>query len=103
MVALKEKKALFDLGRIVATPGVTHAIEGNHAMLIPYLDRHSTGDWGAVCEEDWETNNQSLLNGSRLLSAYAFPDGTKFWIITEREIDEEHHRYATTFLLPEEY
>ncbi len=39
----------------------------------------------------------SLRAGFRLLSAYALPDGTRLWIITEA------NRSYTTLLLPEEY
>lgn len=61
------------------------------------LSRHITGDWGEVDAEDKRANDQSLIDGSRLLSAYRSQDGTKFWIITEAD------RSVTTVLLPEEY
>jgi hypothetical protein len=47
-------------------------------------------------------NDESLKDGSRLLSAYLLKDGTKIWIITEAE-DDNGKREATTILLPEEY
>ena len=61
------------------------------------LARHLAGDWGNVDEDDRKENEFSLEHGFRLLSSYATPRGTKFWIITE------HDRSVTTILLPEEY
>ncbi|WP_433947029.1 hypothetical protein [Paenibacillus sp. SN-8-1] len=86
---------LFPLGQVVATPGVMEVVE--EVDLISALTRHHGGDWGDVCEEDWENNNEALANGFRLVSAYTSADGINFWIITE------HDRSVTTFLLPEEY
>lgn len=83
------------LGRPLATPGVlkvTTAAERNIAFT-----RHSLGDWGDVCREDWQTNDQALRDGERLLSIYHTLNGTKFYIITEAD------RSATTILLPSEY
>ncbi len=83
------------LGRTLATSGVlevTTAAERNIAFT-----RHSHGDWGDVCKEDWHTNDQALRDGERLLSIYHTLNGTKFYIITEAD------RSATTILLPSEY
>lgn len=96
-------KALFELGRIVATPGAMEALQQNQkgeklrVNFTEYLDRHVTGDWGEVCDEDKEANNQALKDLTRILSAYSLPDGTKIWIITEAD------RSSTCILLPEEY
>jgi hypothetical protein len=101
----REKSAcpLFLLGQVVATNGAMSI--GDMSLLNRCLNRHVRGDWGCVCEEDWETNNQALKAGDRILSAYAidnsvpcegFGDNT-LWIITEAD------RSVTTFLLPEEY
>jgi hypothetical protein len=62
-----------------------------------YLERHVTGDWGELVEEDRQENELSLRQGFRLFSAYRLRDETKIWIITE------HDRSATTLLLPEDY
>ena len=55
-----------------------------------------------VCEEDKRANDQALVDGSRLLSAYTTLLGVKIWIITEAA-DDEGRRAATTAILPEEY
>lgn len=95
-------QAKFRWERTVATPGALEAIE--HAGQEPsyFLDRHICGDWGTVCKEDWEANNQALLDGSRLLSAYETLRGDRVWVITEAE-DDTQQRAVTTLLLPEEY
>jgi hypothetical protein len=82
----------FSLGQLVATPGVL----GLGIDLTPYLDRHVSGDWGDLEEEDKAENELSLKEGFRLLSAYNTIAG-KFWIITEAD------RSSTCCLLPEEY
>ncbi len=93
----------FHLGTIVATPGSLEALKRNNMTGIELIARHIAGDWGELDAEDHKANEDSLKTGARLLSAYHLPDGTKIWIITDAEIDDEHHRQATTFLLPGEY
>jgi hypothetical protein len=50
-----------------------------------------------VCAEDKAFNDEALITGSRLMSAYTTTVGTKIWIITEA------NRSVTTLLLLEEY
>ena len=92
----------FSLGQTVATPGALEALHRNNSTGLEYLRRHASGDWGIVCEEDKQANNEALRTGARLLSAYFLSDETKLWIITEAE-DDKGNRQATTLLLPEEY
>jgi len=93
----------FDLGPVVATPGALDALARNEMSPRELLARHASGDWGDLDDHDKEANYAALKTGARLLSAYHLPDGTKVWVITDAEIDAQHHRQATTFLLPEEY
>ena len=86
---------MFELGNIYATPGAMEAIP--NFEFVTALTRHHNGDWGEVCKEDWESNNEALELGFRLLSSYSTLEGVRFWIITEAD------RSATTILLPEEY
>ena len=78
------------------------AITANAARRIPWqalkegLRRHSTGDWGDLDPQDARSNDDALVRGGRLLSAYGH-GGQRFWIITEAD------RTATTILLPEDY
>lgn len=93
----------FDLGPIVATPNALEALQRNNMTGLELLARHACGDWGELCDEDSQSNMDALKNGARLMSVYTLPDGTKLWIITDAEIDAEHHRQATTLLLPDDY
>mgnify|MGYP000024874680 CR=1 FL=1 len=97
-----KKRTRFDLGQTVATPGALEALQRNNSSGLEYLRRHASGDWGIVCEEDKQINEQALKTGARILSAYFLPDETTLWIITEAQ-DDKGKRQATTFLLPEEY
>ena len=93
----------FACGVILATRGASEAFERNHQLPLEFLQRHLSGDWGQeLCQEDRLLNDQALIDGSRLLSAYILADGTKLWCITEAA-NEHGRREATTFLLPEEY
>jgi len=95
---------LFPLGQVVATPGALNATSSTFELLA-LLGRHARGDWGCVDPEDAETNRLAVIEGDRVLSAYAidpekpcagFGDNC-LWIITEAD------RSVTTILLPEEY
>ena len=88
-------RAVVPLGRLVITSNAQRVLSMGDVWGA--LSRHARGDWGEVCEDDKQANEEALKNGSRLLSAYRAPDGTKFWIITEAD------RSATTVLLPEDY
>ena len=92
----------FLLGQIVATPGALDALEESHQKPGEFLKRHAAGDWGEVSSDDARLNNESLQDGSRILSAYTTATGTRIWIITEAA-DDDGLRTATTILLPEEY
>ena len=100
MIAKSQPK--FPLGQILGTPGAIEALERASQSALEFLQHHIRGDWGYVCEEDRELNEQALIDGSRLLSAYRTSLGEKLWIITERASDSGR-RAATTILLPSEY
>jgi hypothetical protein len=89
-----EKKPLFDLGQLVATPGALTALEKTGQNAMEFLSRHVTGE---LPKEDKEENQLSLEKGFRLLSSYQTSAGDKIWVITEAD------RAHTTLLLPEEY
>ena len=83
------------MGSLVATPGVQERVPNGE--LVAALARHVAGDWGDLCDEDREANEEALKHGTRLMSVYTSRDGDGFWIITEAD------RSVTTVLLPEEY
>jgi hypothetical protein len=86
----------FTLGQILATPGALAALEESGQSPDIFLARHVRGDWGGVSAEDKCANDEALVSGERILSAYRTLKGEKLWIITEAD------RSATTILLPEE-
>ena len=93
----------FDLGPVVSTPGALRALAACGADPLHYVSQHARGDWGDIDEADKQANQEALRTGARLMSAYTLPDGQKLWVITDAEIDDNHHRQATTLLLPDEY
>ena len=87
--------AKFPLGRVVITRNALNTL--NTQDVHRAISRHVRGEWGEVCREDQQANEQALKVGARLLSVYTDSNGVKFWIITEAD------RSATTILLPEDY
>lgn len=85
----------FQGGRYVMTAEAFRVLDP--ADVKAALDRHHRGDWGDLCPEDRQANDDALKTGERLLSAYQDRNRRKFWIITEAD------RSVTTVLLPEDY
>jgi hypothetical protein len=90
------KRTLFALGQVVSTQNALRFAEAEHIDLLALLIRHHCGDWGDVCEEDRESNEEALLMQLRIMSSYNFSHD-KIWIITEAD------RSVTTILLPSDY
>ena len=65
-----ERKPLFDLGQLVATPGALAALEKSGQSPMGYLSRHVKGDWGELSEDDRKENQFSVEKGFRILSSY---------------------------------
>jgi len=92
MIDLAAIAPKFSLGRVVATPTFLElGIDPS-----PHINRHVRGDWGEVDSEDWETNDDAIESGCRVLSVYR-EKGVTFWIITEAD------RFSTCVLLPTDY
>ena len=89
--------ALFPLGRLVATPGAMELLRSAGEELLPaLLERHRSGDWGDVPQEDARENEFSVRYGFRIVSSYQMA-GERLWLITDAD------RSTTTLLLPLEY
>ena len=97
MIQSMTNQPRFPLGQVVATPGALEALEKSGQSPSEFLAKHVRGNWGDVSDEDKATNDQSLIDGSRILSAYRTSKEEKIWIITEAD------RSITTVLLPEDY
>jgi len=89
-------KQLFDLGKVVATPQAIQLLEQHSMTPMQFLERHVTGDFGDLCDEDKEANNEAIWNEERVLSSYKIGD-EKLWVITEAD------RSSTCCLLSFEY
>lgn len=98
----------FALGSVVGTLGAVALMENAGIRAATLLARHVRGDWGELCDEDCQTNEDALIHGWRVMSVYRLSlkgsDGrpitdadTRIWIITEAD------RSVTTLLLPDEY
>jgi hypothetical protein len=88
--------SLFELGRVVATPGALTRCEEANVSPSSLVERHASGDWGGLDAHDLKENQRALKDGTRILSSYHTPAG-RVWIITEAD------RASTCLLLPEEY
>jgi hypothetical protein len=89
--------ARFSLGQTCMTHGAQAALAEAGQSPHEFLRRHGNGDWGELSEGDRRANEQSLKEGSRILSAYSTSKGVRLWVITEAD------RSSTTILLPDEY
>ncbi|MGZ4971311.1 MAG: type I restriction endonuclease subunit M [Limisphaerales bacterium] len=97
------RPTLFNLGCVVATPGALAVCAQDY--LQSCLNRHVSGDFGVICDDDKQANTEAVAAGDRILSAYPINSALPckgygencLWIITEGD------RSVTTFLLPSEY
>ena len=97
--------SLFKTGPVMMTPGIKELMcAGNQAIEVIQrcLDRHTEADWGDLCDEDKQLNDDALeaeRSGrptDSLFSSYDTDLG-QIYIITECD------RSVTTILLPNEY
>lgn len=97
---------LFNPGRMVVTRNVDDRRRMDFDFFVfveESLERHLRGDWGDLCAEDTELNDEAIAAEQRgeptdsLFSMYRYFDGTEVYIITE------WNRSVTTILFPEEY
>lgn len=92
---------LFELGRVVATPGALALLAQHGVEPLSLLQRHVSGDWGTVSNADARANDEAVHGGTRLLSSYPLMGNTGgdsvIWTITEAD------RSSTTLLKPSEY
>lgn len=88
------KTTCVPLGEIVITPNASLQLMTEEVLTA--LSRHRSGDWGDLCPEDIQANEDALMEGGRLLSVYG-SGHDRFWIITEAD------RSVTTVLMPDDY
>lgn len=90
-------KRLFSLGQVVTTPGALALLEKHNLTPMQFLQRHVTGDFGDLSQEDSDANNEAIWNEERILSSYKINESDRLWVISEAD------RSSTCCLLPEEY
>lgn len=81
--------------RVIATVTIAekvHKITGFERFVHNSLDRHFSGDWGDISEDDAAANTNAPLYA---LSAYTASDGSKIWIKQDYNV--------VTVLFPSEY
>jgi hypothetical protein len=88
--------SLFELGHVVATPGVLTRCQEANVSPSSLIERHSSGDWEDLDTHDRRENRRALEEGTRIFSSYQTSAG-RVWVITEAD------RSSTCLLLPEEY
>jgi hypothetical protein len=97
------RPAKLKLGRLVATPGAIDALRRAGQDPLVFIQRHRTGDWGDVCEDDKALNDEAVTHEgdperqARVLSSYRSAAGETIWVITEAD------RSSTCVLTPDEY
>lgn len=94
--------------RVVMTNGVNYLIEEGEIQdtdLMSILLKFTSNDWGILCNEDKEVQNELLKNPNskyydRFMGVYMINEN-KVWIISE--YDYSIKSLLITVLLPEEY
>lgn len=89
-------KPLFALGSLLITPGALRLFSNPPYEASQIIDRHLSGDWGDLEEDDIEANVYAYQNDQRIFSKYHV-EGKAIYVITEAD------RSTTTILLPSEY
>lgn len=98
------------LGPLMFSQSVSQLLIEREDLLLPLgqiCDLYRDGDWGDLCEEDWQANIDSVSGppGGRLMGCYKLPNRQRIWIITDgyghQHLGPDH--CYTTVLLPEEY
>lgn len=92
----------FEIGRLLATRGVQDKMNESQmffAFVRDAFGRYQKYDWGELCDEDKEQNDDAVKRGEgHIFASYNYPpDKSRVWIITESD------RSATTILFPDEY
>ncbi|MCR9295419.1 MAG: hypothetical protein NXI32_22095 [bacterium] len=90
-----QQRVRFQPGKVFVTRGIRDLL--TQIEVLCFLAKHVRGDWGICCPEDAQRNEEALIDGTRIFSAYRANCGSKIWIITEAD------RSSTMVLLPEEY
>ena len=90
----------YSLGKVVMTNGINSKMAENKKFsdeIMSCFKKYMVCDWGDMCNEDKEMNDNALRTGTaRVLAAYNTSEG-RVYIITEQD------RSYTTILFADEY
>lgn len=90
----------YSLGKVVMTNGINSKMAENKKFsdeIMNCFKKYMVCDWGDMCNEDKEMNDNALRTGTaRVLAAYNISEG-RVYIITEQD------RSYTTILFANEY
>ncbi|MBJ9965680.1 hypothetical protein [Burkholderia seminalis] len=87
---------LFPIGALVFSESVDRLMREGRLDPMPYVQRHTRGDWGEVADYKWQANNAALTAGERLESMYLVHRELRICVVTEAD------RSATRILLTTE-
>lgn len=80
--------------QVVATAGAVLTLARAKTQPEQLLDRHRSGDFGAVDDAVRRANLEAIHSGGRVRSAYLLPTGEVVLVLTEKG--------STTLLTPQE-
>ena len=90
----------WNIGKTVMTIGINEEMSSDEDFekeVLKAFSRYLKKDWGEMCEEDKQMNDEAVRSGNnRILASYETSKGN-IYIITE------HDRSATTILFADEY
>ncbi len=96
-------RPLFPLGQVVATPGALRALQEAEQLPAAFLDRHVTGDWGELGDEDKQANERALREGLRIFSAYTTSAGVTSMLRRVRPSVVNSPSCCCTMTIPPQY
>jgi hypothetical protein len=97
MLLVIASKPLFSLGQVCLTNGAEALMSEGKLDVNNLINRHISGDWSDMCEDDQFENQHAVACGDRIFSSFKLSDSQNVWVITESD------RSVTTILLPDEY
>jgi hypothetical protein len=89
-------KPLFAGGTVAISKEALQALGVAGEDFRALLERHLTGDWGNLREDEKMLNELAVAYGEDVLSAYRLNTGVEIWITTDRD------RESTIIELPQE-
>lgn len=81
---------LFPVGALIFSAGVDRLMRADRLDPLPYFQRHASGDWGGVTDEQRQANNAALQSGDRLESFYVVRRELSIRIFTAADRSETH-------------